>query len=201
MPSCSREVTQTAEKGRLPHGHATVKWKTQQIFQPAVASVTVGAATVTPIATTARAKGRKPNYTSDRGPQLHTAKAPPLRESVELTPGGRRKHTFTRTSPGGTTRTATYTSPTKAEIVGPDDEYDSDDSCCRGEHENERWVRRTRALEQVPGQQSDAQRGAKARSKRAAGLLPAPQMKRIRETAVARDHVGLHCAVAGSLFG
>ena len=133
----------------------------------------------------------------------HAAKAPPLRESVELTPGGRRKHTFMRTSPGGKTRTATYKSPAKAETVGPDEEYDSDDSCCRGEYENERWVRRTRALvlEQVPGQKSDAQRGAKARSKRAAGLLPAPQIKRICETAVARDHVGLHCAVAGSLFG
>lgn len=43
-------------------------------------------------------------------PQAHAAKAPPLLESVELTPGGRRKHVLTRRSPGGTQRTAQYIS-------------------------------------------------------------------------------------------
>ena len=35
----------------------------------------------------------------------------PLHDHVELTPGGHRKHSLQRTSPGGTTRTAHYVSP------------------------------------------------------------------------------------------
>ena len=43
-----------------------------------------------------------------------TCKAP-LHDSVELTPGGHRKHTLTRTSPGGTTRSTQYVSPRKGQ--------------------------------------------------------------------------------------
>ena len=139
-----------------------VKWKTQQIFQPAtaVASVTVGAATVTPIATTARAITRDASQTSPpiadhsftQQRHCRCVRVWSLRRVAGASILSREHRRVER-------RTATYTSPTKAEIVGPDgEEYDSDHSCCRGEHENERWVRRTRALEQVPGQQSDAQR-------------------------------------------
>jgi len=90
-------------------------------------------------------------------------------ESVELTPGGRRKHTLQRTSPGGTTRTSTYISPTKAEVEADPDAYDLG---------LERYCRRGVAVEEVACQQSDAQRSAVARKKRKAKVLPAQQVKR-----------------------
>ena len=110
-------------------------------------------------------------------------------ESVELTPGGRRKHTLQRTSPGGTTRTSMYISPNKADveaIVGPDDgdpfynQLGGYDRMFQHEMGMEQYRRRGVAVEEVACQQSDAQRSAVARSKRKAKVLPAQhqQVKR-----------------------
>ena len=147
-------------------------------------------------------------------PQAHAAKAPPLLESVELTPGGRRKHVLTRRSPGGTQRTAQYISPSKAEIMSRQEpgscgdtwSYNdliadrgyrsSDDDDVQDELELERWNRRRQALHKVPGVQSDAQRSAKARSKRAAGVPPAKHVCDFTGAA----HPPLS-KVAGALFG
>ena len=41
---------------------------------------------------------------------------PQLRESIVVSPKGRKWHTLQRTSPGGTTRTSQYISPTRAEV-------------------------------------------------------------------------------------
>ena len=155
-----------------------IKWATQHIFQPCKAATLVASvASETAIVTTARGKAsRRGPKGQDRGPQVYAAQAPPLHESVELTPGGRRKHTLTRASPGGTTRTATYTSPTKADLGI--EVWDSDDSDCRNEYAMERWCARERALRVVPGQLSDAQRCSKARAKRAAGVPAAPRAKK-----------------------
>ena len=81
-----------------------------------------------------------------------------------------------RESPGGTCRTAQYTSPSKAEILWELGE-DCDDEIVEHELEFERWSRRCSALNKVPGQHSDAQRSAMARSKRAAGVLSAPSKR------------------------
>ena len=174
-----------------------VRWKAAVVLEipPAArAGIAPASFSVAPAPTTARAKLRSRFHTELREP-CATA---PLLERVELTPGGHRKHTLTRTSPGGTTRSAAYKSPPKGDAgIDNADGMINDDWAL----ESEAYSRRLDALREVPCKQSDAQRGAKARSKRAAGLLPAPQMKRICETAVARDHVELHCAVAGSLFG
>jgi hypothetical protein len=147
-------------------------------------------------------------------PQAHAAKAPPLLESVELTPGGRRKHVLTRRSPGGTQRTAQYISPSKAEIMEKegynaqiaDGKWSDDDDLdfeVKDDLELERWVRRQGALHKVPGMQSDAQRSAKARSKRAAGVPPAPPAKRVCDfTGAVHPPLGTcHSKVAGALFG
>ena len=147
-------------------------------------------------------------------PQAHAAKAPPLLESVELTPGGRRKHVLTRRSPGGTQRTAQYISPSKAEMMekegynaqiadGMWSDVDDLDFEVNDDLELERWVRRQGALHKVPGMQSDAQRSAKARSKRAAGVPPAPPAKRVCDfTGAVHPPLGTcHSKVAGALFG
>ena len=76
-----------------------------------------------------------------------------LHERVEVTPGGSRAHMLERTTPGGTTRTATYTSPGG-------------------------WNDRTLAMEKL--QQCDKSRAAQARAMRKAGVPAAPQAKRDR---------------------
>ena len=137
----------------------------------------------------------------------------PVLESVQLTPrGGRRKHTLQRTSPGGTTRTAEYISPNKAEVVedkGWEEGWDSDEEEeLRIEYEYERWRRRCFAMEEVACQQTTAQRSAAARAKRKAGVPPAPpQAKRMCEypsrVAAHLDSVALlqlHGVVARAMF-
>ena len=145
-----------------------VKWKSKQIFEQsaAVAAKASSEAKATPIVPKRRSVG----------PQAHTVKSSPLLESVELTPGGRRKHCLSRSSPGGTTRTALYTSPNKAEIMQEMGD-DCDDATLDAELESERWSRRRSALAKVPGQRNDAQRSATARSKRAIGVQAAPQKR------------------------
>ena len=103
----------------------------------------------------------------------------PLHDHVELTPGGHRKHSLQRTSPGGTTRTAHYVSPLKGD-------YSTAGAALNGsgiledasEVDHEQYFRRCDALNEVPGSQSDAQRSAVARAKRKAGVPAAPQAKR-----------------------
>ena len=102
-----------------------------------------------------------------------------------LSPGGHRKHTLTRTSPGGTTRTARYTSPRKGDVV---DKYGvlEDEMAV----ESEQYFRRCDALQEVPCQKSDAQRAAGARAKRKAGVpaLPAKRGDRKRWQALGLLH-------------
>ena len=145
-----------------------VKWKSKQIFEQSatVAAKASSEAKATPIVPKRRSVG----------PQAHTVKSSPLLESVELTPGGRRKHCLSRSSPGGTTRTALYTSPNKAEIMQEMGD-DCDDATLVAELESERWSRRRSAMAKVPGQRNDAQRSATARSKRAIGVQAAPQKR------------------------
>jgi hypothetical protein len=100
-----------------------------------------------------------------------TCKAP-LHDFVELTPGGHRKHTLTRTSPGGTTRSTQYVSPRKGDVVWSSGALQADEVEC------EQWGRRCYALEQVPAQMTGAQRSACARAKRKAGVPAAPRAKR-----------------------
>ena len=94
-----------------------------------------------------------------------------LLESVELTPGGRKKHTLQRTSPGGTTRASQYTSPSRAEVIAelclheecaPEDLYDPD-----WDLDMEQWRRRNVAMEFVPGQQTEFQQELVRSAKRA----------------------------------
>ena len=91
--------------------------------------------------------------------------------SVELTPGGRKKHTLQRTSPGGTTRASQYTSPSRAEVIAelclheecaPEDLYDPD-----WDLDMEQWRRRNVAMEFVPGQQTELQQELVRSAKRA----------------------------------
>ena len=88
-----------------------------------------------------------------------------------------------RASPGGTTRTAEYISPTKAEILqdlqGLEDWFDvTDEATLADELAYERFSRRNEALGKVPGQQTDAQSSVVARAKRATGVPPASRVKR-----------------------
>ena len=115
---------------------------------------------------------------------------------VELTPGGRQRHTLQRTSPGGTTRTAQYTSPSKAEVTAV--AGDSDNELVHDELEMESWRRRGVAVEEVACQQSGAQRSAVVRAKRKAGVLAGPRVKR---TCHEYTHVGDAGKVASALFG
>ena len=87
-----------------------IKWKPLELIESTAATPPVPPVTVTPIATTTLAKPR----TRSLDPR-ETSAAPPLRDDVVLTPGGHRKHTLTRTSPGGTTRIAQYISPRKGD--------------------------------------------------------------------------------------
>ena len=145
-----------------------VKWKSKQIFEQsaAVAAKASSEAKATPIVPKRRSVG----------PQAHIVKSSLLLESVEVTPGGRRKHCLSRSSPGGTTRTALYTSPNKAEIMQEMGD-DCDDATLDAELESERWSRRRSAMAKVPGQHNDAQRSATARSKRLIGVQAAPQKR------------------------
>jgi hypothetical protein len=93
------------------------------------------------------------------------ASSTPLVESVELTPGGRRKHVLQRSSPGGSVRSSQYISPSRAEIM---DHVGSDEDDLREQTEMERWRRRGVAVEEVACQQNDAQRSAASRAKRKA---------------------------------
>ena len=88
---------------------------------------------------------------------------PQLSESVELTPGGRKKHKLQRTSPGGTTRTSQYTSPSRAEVAA-EMEQRTGFFCnmdVESEQQDEQMRRRCVAIEYVPGQQTEAQRAPK----------------------------------------
>ena len=146
-----------------------VKWSVPKVFE-VVTHKPMALHSAMPIATTARAKPRASHIISRSAfPQTHAALAP-LRESVQLTPGGRRKHTLRRTSPGGTTRCSEYISPSKTELEA---EWDSprDDQYVR----NIMHDRRYRALREVPCQQSVAQRSKKARTKRNGDALAAPR--------------------------
>ena len=132
--------------------------------------------------------------------QARASAQAPLLESVELTPRGRRRHKLQRTSPGGTRRTAHYTSPSKAEVAPF--AADSDDENVQDELEMESWRRRGVAVEEVACQQSDAQRSAEVRAKRKAGKLPTPLVKRLCE--YAGDMAGdrdVHGMVASALYG
>ena len=90
-------------------------------------------------------------------PRRQLEKSGQLHERVEVTPGGSRAHMLERTTPGGTTRTATYTSP-RSPPGG--------------------WNDRTLAMEKL--QQCDKSRAAQARAMRKAGVPAAPQAKRDR---------------------
>jgi hypothetical protein len=151
-----------------------VKWKPLQLIStaPTTAQPPPAPVTVTPIATTARAKPRMRTACPRETP---AGAAPPLRDDVMLTPGGHRKHTLTRTSPGGTTRTTQYTSPRKGDVC-----IDNSTEVLESEEdlELEQYFRRCDALNAVPCQQSAAQRSALARAKRKAGVPAAPQAKR-----------------------
>jgi hypothetical protein len=100
----------------------------------------------------------------------------PLHDSVELTPGGR-KHTLTRTSPGGTTRSTQYVSPRKGDVSFVPDMC-GDILSTAFDVEFEQWDRRCKAMNMVPGRQTAAQRSACARAKRKAGVPAAPRAKR-----------------------
>ena len=108
-----------------------------------------------------------------------TCKAP-LHDSVELTPGGHRKHTLTRTSPGGTTRSTQYVSPRKGDKSTTGTIYESEAELLwsAGDVECEQYVRRVDAINEVPGWQTAAQSSACARAKRKAGVPAAPRAKR-----------------------
>ena len=152
---------------------APVKWSVPEVFAVGTHKPVAPQPRHEAIATTARAKPRARSVL----PHTHVALAP-LEESVQLTPGGRRKHTLRRTSPGGTTRCSQYISPNKAEIHNPGDTLSDDERGMQSLGE----ARRIDALHQVPCQQSDAQRSKKARMKRKAaapaGAAPASQAKR-----------------------
>ena len=120
-----------------------------------------------------RAKPRGRNATDRRD----TCKAP-LHDSVELTPGGHRKHTLTRTSPGGTTRSTQYASPRKGDEGVWGGDFFGEILRSADEVECEQYVRRVEALNEVPGRQTAAQRSACARAKRKAGVPAAPRAKR-----------------------
>ena len=124
------------------------------------------------------------------------AAQPQLLESVELTPGGRKKHTLQRTSPGGTTRASQYTSPSRAEVAAeiclhegcvPEDlDMDLD-----WELDMEQWRRRCLALEYVPVQKTEAQRRAKLAKRRFECAIYWKE-RRPRPCLA----VGVHCSIA-----
>ena len=96
-----------------------------------------------------------------------------LLESVELTPGGRKKHTLQRTSPGGTTRASQYISPSRAEVEQEQRRHEmihSDDDFDVFDVEMEQWRRRNVAMEFVPGQQTEFQQELVRSAKRARAI-------------------------------
>ena len=100
---------------------------------------------------------------------------PQLLESVELTPGGRKKHTLQRTSPGGTTRASQYTSPSRAEVDaelrrGGEDPEDWVSLTIEDVLDMEQWRRRNIAMEFVPGQQTEFQHALVRSAKRARAI-------------------------------
>ena len=97
----------------------------------------------------------------------------PLQDNVTLTPGGHRIHSLQRTTPGGTTRRAQYISPLKGDGTVTWTRDDGEDDV-----EQERFGRRTHALDEVDGQLTAAQRSERARAKRKAGVPAASQAKR-----------------------
>ena len=72
-------------------------------------------------------------------------------ERVEMTPGGSRKHVLTCTTPGGTTRTASYTSPSKAAYLRQCEEYgvSLEVEETEGVLEAESFVRRCDAIDEA----------------------------------------------------
>ena len=149
-----------------------VKWSVPKVFE-VVTHKPMALHSAMPIATTARAKPRASSmWARSALPQTRAALAP-LRESVQLTPGGRRKHTLRRTSPGGTTRCSEYISPSKTELEAewdaPSGTYDDEEVRITAQ------CRRYRALHEVPCQQTVAQRSKKARTKRNGDALAAPR--------------------------
>mmetsp|Transcript_57107 Transcript_57107/g.113434 ORF Transcript_57107/g.113434 Transcript_57107/m.113434 type:complete len:204 (-) Transcript_57107:152-763(-) len=159
----------------------TVKWKVPQLLQgsshglqaaPAARPATVAEAAQPKVVASMLADGvmksqrfKAAEPRRGMGGARASAQAP-LLESVELTPGGRRRHTLQRMSPGGTTRTAQYTSPSKAEVTSV--AGDSDNELVQDELEMESWRRRGVAVEEVACQQTGAQRSAASRAKRKA---------------------------------
>ena len=101
---------------------------------------------------------------------------PQLLESVELTPGGRKKHTLQRTSPGGTTRASQYISPSRAEVIaelrrgGENPEDWEDWMTIEDVLDMEQWRRRNVAMEFVPGQQTEFQQELVRSAKRARAI-------------------------------
>ena len=157
-----------------------VRWKATQRLEAGgltlalTAPLVAAASTATPPTTTASwAKPRRTCFVSEN------CKAP-LHDHVELTPGGHRKHSLQRTSPGGTTRKAHYISPLKGDACKDDDVGRTESGILENDRdvELEQYFRRCDALHEVPGSQSDAQRSAVARAKRKAGVPAAPQAKR-----------------------
>ena len=156
-----------------------IKWQPPHVLQQSTApppAQPLPAQPATPIVTKrARPQREKQRY-SDNPRETQRM---PLQDSTTLTPGGHRKHTLQRTTPGGTKRISEYVSPRKGDppVLDKDGnvewllDYDS-------EVEQERFGRRSQALSEVAGQLTEAQRTAQARAKRKAGVPSAPQAKR-----------------------
>ena len=151
-----------------------VKWKAPRLLEPGTtstptATTTPPAAPITPATPASWAKPRKRMACPRESCKV------PLQDHIDLTPGGHRRHTLQRTSPGGTTRTAQYISPRKGDSSIDDSEFILESEV---DVEREQYFRRCDALIEVPGQESEAQRSALARAKRKACVASAPHAKR-----------------------
>ena len=89
-----------------------LKWKPPAVLKSHDGTVSAAPISVEAAATTPQhpppASKRLPKYVPERENQALQ------NERVEMTPGGSRKHVLTCTTPGGTMRTASYTSPSTA---------------------------------------------------------------------------------------
>ena len=149
----------------MPPGRK-LRWKAALVLQPnsSAASVAVAVpAFASMLTTTTHRRQRRGTWQSRETCRV------PLQDHVTLTPGGHRKHVLQRTSPGGTKRSALYISPCKGDIGACGEVLQSDQDI-----EYEQYSRRCDAmnvLNEVPGQQSNAQRSAakRARAREAQG--------------------------------
>ena len=130
-------------------------WTTEDVRSAAKRSAT------TPKTTESSTKPRNERHSACPRENLKAL----LHDSVELSPGGHRKHTLQRTSPGGTTRSTQYVSPLKGDVTSL---YELDDGLLPFEQD----IRRCDAINEVPGMQTGAQRSARARAKRKAAAAP-----------------------------